>query len=120
MSQARQRIVTPSDYGSEQVLLPRSKFPSKESLSEQAKKDRDKDLDLNHKAEWVCAIRGGKPELPGSNFAYGGTLTEAMLLGNVAVRLGKPIEYDAATGRVTNEPDAEKYVRFEYRSGWAL
>ncbi|MFO0954536.1 MAG: Gfo/Idh/MocA family oxidoreductase [Isosphaeraceae bacterium] len=113
-------IFSPSDYGSEQVLLPRDKFPSKKSLSPQEEKDRGKDLDLNHKAEWVRAIRENKPELPGSNFSYGATLTEAMLLGNVAVRLGKPIEYDGATGRVTNEPDAERFLRFDYRSGWSL
>ena len=43
-----------------------------------------------------------------------------MLLGNVAVRLGKPIEYDAATGRVTNEPEAARFVRPEFRKGWNL
>ena len=44
-----------------------------------------------------------------------------MLLGNVSVRLGgKPIEYDAATGRVTNAPEAAQYVRPEFRGGWVL
>lgn len=113
-------IFSPSDYGAEQVLLPKDKFPPKKSLTEQEQKDRDKDLDLNHKADWVHAIRDNKPELPCSNFAYAATLTEAMLLGNVAVRAGKPIEYDAAAGRVTNDPAAAKFVRLEYRPGWTL
>ena len=43
-----------------------------------------------------------------------------MLLGNVAVRLGQPIEYDAATGRVTNVSDAARLVRPEFRKGWEL
>ena len=43
-----------------------------------------------------------------------------MLLGNVAVRLGKPIEYDADSGRVTNCPEAARFIRPEYRDGWSL
>jgi hypothetical protein len=43
-----------------------------------------------------------------------------MLLGNVAVRVGQPIEYDAATGKVTNCPEAAKFIQLEYRSGWTL
>jgi hypothetical protein len=43
-----------------------------------------------------------------------------MLLGNVAVRLGKPLEYDAASGRVTNCPEAAHLVKPEFRKGWGL
>src|SRR5262249_17358289 len=58
--------------------------------------------DVNHKREWVGAIKAGKPAMAMSNFDYSSVLTETMLLGNVAVRVGQPIEYDAATGKVTN------------------
>jgi predicted dehydrogenase len=114
-------IFSPSDYGSEQVVLPKSKFPARgEPLSREERKRRGAQCDPDHKADWVKAIRDGKPSDPCSNFDYAGTMTEAMLLGNIAVRLGKPLEYDAAAGRVTNEPDANRYVRPEFRAGWSL
>jgi len=43
-----------------------------------------------------------------------------MLLGNVSVRLGKAIEFDADSGRVTNCTEAARFLRPEYRSGWTL
>jgi predicted dehydrogenase len=114
-------VFSPSDYGSEQVLLPKSKFPTRpDGLTVEKRKERGRTSDQDHKSEWVRAIREGKPEIAWSNFDYAGTMTEAMLLGNVSVRLGKPIEFDAASGRVTNAPEAEKYLRPEFRSGWNL
>jgi len=72
-----------------------------------------------HKKEWLEAIRGGPP--PGSNFAgYGGPLTEIVLLGNVAIRTGKKIEWDPVNLRAKNVPEADKYIRREYRKGWEL
>ena len=78
------------------MLLPRKQFEGKQPAtpSEEERKAQDKVVDQNHKAEWVRAIREGKPELAWSNFSYSGVLTEAMLLGNVAVRLGQPVEFD--------------------------
>ncbi len=114
-------IFSPSDYGSEQMRLPLKK--EKEKLTPEAaekRKQQDRRTDPNHKAEWVRAIREGKPEIAWSNFSYSGVLTEAMLLGNISVRTGKPIEYDGATGRITNDPTAARYLRTEYRDGWSL
>lgn len=114
-------IYSPDDYGAKQVLLPRSKFPTDAGhLSDDELRTIGKHIDRDHKAEWVRAIREGKPEIAWSNFDYAGVLAEAMLLGNVSVRLGRPIEYDAVAGRVTNDQDADRYVRPEYRSGWSL
>jgi predicted dehydrogenase len=114
-------IFSPSDYGAEQVLLPADRFEGKHaSVPADERKQRAQKSDPAHKAEWVRAIREGDPTIAWSNFDYAGRLTEAMLLGNVAVRLGKPIEYDAASGRVTNHADAARYIRPEFRSGWGL
>jgi predicted dehydrogenase len=111
-------IFSPSDNGTEQVLIGVSASPEKPKESTEAKpKNND---DANHKAEWVRAIRDNNPAIALSNFAYSGVLTEAMLLGNVAVRLGKPIEYDGATGKVTNVSEAARLVRPEFRKGWEL
>jgi hypothetical protein len=47
-------------------------------------------------------------------------MIEQMLLGLVAHRVGKRLEYDGATGRVTNAPEVNDYLRREYRKGWTL
>jgi hypothetical protein len=114
-------IFSPSDYGSDQMLLPTEKFAGKQpSVSAEERKAQGQGIDGKHKAEWVRAIREGKPEIAWSNFNYSATLTEAMLLGNVSVRLGKPIEYNAVAGTVTNCSEAAQYIRPEFRKGWSL
>jgi hypothetical protein len=72
------------------------------------------------KDEWVHAIREGKPEIAYSNFGIAGMLTEAILLGNVAILAGKQIEFDAKKVEVTNDKDANKLIKTEYRKGWEL
>lgn len=68
--------------------------------------------------EWTRACKG---DLKTScDFDYGGTLIEQMLLGLVAYRVGKKIEYDGATGRVTNSDEANELLRRRYRPGWTL
>jgi hypothetical protein len=66
------------------------------------------------------AIKEGKPELAHSNFDYAGRLTETVLLGNIALRAGVKIEWDAANLRVKNDEAANRFVTREYRSGWGL
>ena len=56
----------------------------------------------------------------GAHFGYSGPLTETCLLGNIAKRVDARIEWDAANLKITNLPDANKYVRVEYRKGWTL
>jgi predicted dehydrogenase len=74
-----------------------------------------------HDREWLMAIRGEKPwDFPGSNFTYSGPLTEVGLLGIVAERLGRKVEWDSASLRVTNEPEAEQYVKPAFRAGWEV
>jgi predicted dehydrogenase len=70
---------------------------------------------IGHHKEWVRACKNGTPTT--CNFDYGGSLTEAVLLGNVSYRSGKPLVWDAMNLKV-NEPEAEKYLRTEYRKGW--
>lgn len=54
------------------------------------------------------------------NFDYSGALTEAVLLGNVAFRTGQRLAWDADALKVTNCPEAEQFLRREYRKGWEL
>lgn len=68
--------------------------------------------------EWIDACKG---DLKTScDFNYGGTLMEQMLLGLVAYRVGKKIEYDGVSGRVTNSLEANDLLRRTYRPGWTL
>ena len=68
---------------------------------------------IGHMEEWIEACKGGTPA--GANFEYSGPLTEMVLLGNLAVRTGKKIEWDAANLRCTNVPEANQFVRKKYR-----
>ena len=56
----------------------------------------------------------------GADFAYSGPLTEICLLGNIAQRVDSRILWDAENLKVTNLPEANRYVRSEYRKGWTL
>jgi predicted dehydrogenase len=73
---------------------------------------------LGHHGEWLAACQGGKPA--GSNFAYAGPLAEAVLLGNVALRLGKKISWDSPNLKATNAPEADALIRRQYRKGWDI
>ncbi len=72
-----------------------------------------------HHEEWIRACKGGEPA--GSNFVdYAGLLTEIVLVGNVAVRLGRKLEWDGPNLRFTNLPEANNLLHYEYRRGWVL
>ena len=66
--------------------------------------------------EWVDAIKDGTQ--PGANFEYASRLTEVVLLGNLAIRLGKPVQWDSANLRVIGQPEADPMIRRGYREGW--
>ena len=101
------------------MLLPSDKFRDfKRPEPRLNRLGGDVERDDHHKQEWVQAIQGGPNTL--SNFDYSATLTEAMLLGNVAVRVGEPIEYDGAHGRITNLAEANSHLQISYREGWKL
>jgi predicted dehydrogenase len=73
---------------------------------------------IGHHKEWVQACKTGSPTT--CNFDYSGALTEAVLLGNVAYRSGKKIEWDPKNLVATNYRDADRLLRREYRKGWTL
>ena len=68
--------------------------------------------------EWLDACKGGKVK-PGGNFEFEGMVTETLLLGNVASRLGQGLTWDRSNLKVNSEV-AQKWVRPERRSGWEL
>jgi len=73
---------------------------------------------IGHHAEWLRACRTGEPTT--CNFDYSGTLTEAVLLGNVSYRVGKKLRWDPAGMKAVGCPEADVYIRKPYRKGWTL
>jgi predicted dehydrogenase len=68
--------------------------------------------------EWIDAILAKTQ--PGANFEYSSKLTEVVLLGNLAIRLGRPIEWDSRTLKARGLPEADALIKREYRKGWEL
>ena len=75
---------------------------------------------IGHRAEWIQACKQEKPEDAKAGFAYSGPFTEALLVGNLAVRLQKRIEWDGAAMKATNAPEADALIRKVYRSGFGI
>jgi predicted dehydrogenase len=70
--------------------------------------------------EWIAGIQQSDPDRPSCPFSYAGPMTEAYLLGNIALKVGRKIEWDPKAFRITNCPEANQYLRREYRKGWEL
>jgi predicted dehydrogenase len=78
-------------------------------------------------AEWLDACKGknagavhGTSTKTHCDFDYSGSMIEQMLLGLIAHRAGKKLDYDPKTGRVTNFAEANDWLKRTYRSGWTL
>jgi len=72
-----------------------------------------------HYREWVEACKTGSPTR--SNFDFAGPLTESVLLGSVCIHNGgDKLIWDSQNLKFTNDPDANKYLHYEYRKGWSL
>ena len=70
-------------------------------------------------AEWIAACKSGAPA--GSTFdGLAGPLTEMVLLGYLAVRMGRTLEVNPATGQITNPTVPAEFVQPTYRAGWSL
>jgi predicted dehydrogenase len=73
-----------------------------------------------HHKEWIDACKAGKPQDAKSGFWYAGPFTEALLVGNLAVRLQKRVEWDAKAMRSPNCPEADNYITKFYRAGYSI
>jgi hypothetical protein len=71
-----------------------------------------------HHADWLAACKGGKPA--SGNFDYSARLTELVLLGNVALRSKKKILWDGPNMKATNAPEADAFLKEQYRKGWEI
>jgi predicted dehydrogenase len=73
---------------------------------------------IGHHAEWVRACKEGTAT--GSNFDFASLVTEMVLLGNIAIRTGRKLTWDAPGMKFVGDDDANQYLHYEYRQGWAL
>ena len=104
----------------EERLIPESR------QREYGKPPRKLERSPGHHKEWILACKGGKPA--GSNFPdHAGLLAQVVLLGNLALRPALKekvtrvkLHWDGDAMKVTNMPEANQYLRREYRDGWTL
>ena len=73
---------------------------------------------IGHHNEWIEACKTGS--ITTCNFDYAGPLTETVLLGNVAYRSGRRLQWDAENLKITNAPEAMKWINPPHREGWTL
>jgi len=99
------------DYG-KKILVPEEKYKDFKAPEPWIEKS------LGHHQEWIHAAKTGAPTL--CNFDYSGKLVEHNLLGTVAFRVGKKLTWDAQAMKAPGVPEADRYIRPEYREGWTL
>ena len=71
-----------------------------------------------HARDWVRACKGGAPAC--SNFSIAGPYTEWLVMGAVATHYEGKLMWDNAKGEVSNNKDANKWVKPTFRKGWEL
>jgi Oxidoreductase family, NAD-binding Rossmann fold/Oxidoreductase family, C-terminal alpha/beta domain len=115
-------LMVTGDYGDRSRIVPVAK--AKEVGEPPKMLERIGNGDENaHYSDWRVACTGEKPwDHPGSNFTYAAPFTETILLGNIALRVGKGkvLNYDGPNMKFTNSDEANKYITKEYRSGWGI
>lgn len=104
-------------YGSHGASAPEI-FPEADPQKFQRKPTHYK-LSPGHQKEWIEACKAGTRA--GSDFSYGGPLTEVALLGVIAMRFrGKKLEWDSAGMKFTNCPEANAFLEPNFRKGWSI
>jgi len=98
-----------ANYGAH-VLLPKKQFdgfrPPAPSIPSS----------IGHHQEWIQGAKTGEPTP--CNFDYGGKMTENLLAGVVSCRVKQKLEWDSQNLRATNCPEADRFIRKQYREGW--
>jgi predicted dehydrogenase len=100
-------------YGNSPRIIPEAKMKEAKLPPPSIPRVRE-----SHEMDWVRACKTGEPA--GADFSYSGPLTETCLLGNIAKRVDARILWDSTNLKITNLPEANRYVRTEYRKGWEL
>jgi predicted dehydrogenase len=107
------KLLGPSHAGAPR-LIPESR------MKEYGRPPKMLERSIGHHEEWIKACKEGKPRDAKSGFWYAGPFTEALLVGNLAVRTGKRIKWNSKKMKATNVPEANQYVSKTYRAGWEI
>ena len=73
---------------------------------------------IGHHKEWIVAAKTGGPTT--CNYDYSGALIEANMLALVAYRVGKKLTWSADSLQAKGCPEADKFIKKQYREGWVL
>jgi len=109
-------LFSPDDYGARSFIITQDSIEPVKGKPE--KLPSNNGGDSGQKKEWIAAIKGGPKAL--SNFDYAAMLTETILLGNIAVKLGKKLEWDGPSLTVKNVKEAADLINPPRRKGWEL
>ena len=107
-----------SDFG-RRLIIPDGRFGDMSYFQPRRKEDLTEDLG-NFQKQWTNACKNGKPAETACNFEYSANMIENMCLGLVAYRAGGELQYDGASGVVTNNAAANQYLSKPYRKGWTM
>jgi len=107
------RLLQTDMYGAYHKLLPTDRYADYTPPAQTLPRAR-----IGHQQEWIDSAKTGSSTM--ANFEYAGRLTEAFLVGNVALRTGQTLQWDGEAMKATNCPEAQQFVHPEYRKGWSL
>jgi hypothetical protein len=107
------RLLTTDMYCAHYKLLPAEKFVDYEAPQPTLPRAQ-----IGHHHEWIQAAKTDATTM--ANFEYAGRLTEAFLVGNVALRTGQSLDWDGQGMRARNCPEADEFIHPQYRKGWRL
>jgi hypothetical protein len=126
------KIFSPDDYGSQFYVMLKDEKKYMGSGNHDATKAIERHIveplgekgntDLSMKLEWMKAIKDGNPTFTHSNFDIAAYLTEIILLGCIALRVGEgvPMEWDGPNMKSPNVPEAAQFVKRNSRPGWEV
>ena len=111
-------MVTTGTYGEQTRLVPVERMRDYRMPSPLLTRSPNAPGGNAHYRDWIRACKGGDPAC--SNFNVAAPFVEWMLLGVIALRVEGKIEYDPVKMRITNNADANKYLRPTFRKGWSF
>ena len=116
------KLFSPDDYGAQFFVAMKGQDEMQQGNNNAACKAVPQSIPRSpgHMQEWFRMMKEGTPAY--SNFDIAVYLTEIILLGCVALRLGEGVrmDWDGPNMKSTNLPDAERFVRRQNRAGWEL
>jgi len=116
------KLFSPDDYGAQFFVAMKGQDEMQPGNTNDACKAVPESIPRSpgHMQEWFRMMKDGTPAY--SNFDIAAYLTEIILLGCVALRLGEGVrmDWDGPNMKSTNLPDAERFVRRQDRAGWAV